>query len=217
MKKKLDDTTALGIGLAAQMLPGATPQMLMQQLQHLTGGILSREALGKLTPCQVRPALQRELPDITGVQVKAALAVLRGEGEEARVLEPSTGSPPEPGRIRVACASGDGARLDGHFGATPRFVIYDVGPEGAEKVEERAMDTSLSGEEGTDRRLAWLRDCHMVWIASIGGPVAARVVRAGLLPVRFTGHPALEELLENLRQVLAQKPPPWLAKAMTVH
>lgn len=217
MTKKLDDATALGIGLAARLLPGATPQMLMKTLQQLTGGPLSREALGKITPCQLRPALQKEMPQITGVQVKAALAALRGEGEGMEMLTPTLGDAPPPGRVRVACASGDGQRLDGHFGSTPRFVIYDVGAEDAVHVDERAMDTVLTGEEGTTRRLAWLRDCHMVWIASIGGPVAARVVRAGLLPVRFTGNPVLGELLENLRQVLAHKPPPWLAKAMSVH
>ncbi|MBF0310743.1 MAG: hypothetical protein HQL56_14565 [Magnetococcales bacterium] len=121
------------------------------------------------------------------------------------------------GTVRVACASQGPGLLDGHFGSCSRFLVFDVGPGELVAVEERRIEGPDKGEAATLRRLEALRDCRMVWVAGIGGPPAARLVRAGILPVRFAGAPALQELLDNLKAVLSDRPPPWLAKAMAAH
>ena len=51
---------------------------------------------------------------------------------------------------------------------------------------------------------------------SIGGPAAAKVINAGIYPLKFAeGGPARVHL-DELRSKMASAPPPWLAKAMNV-
>lgn len=50
---------------------------------------------------------------------------------------------------------------------------------------------------------------------SIGGPAAAKVVRAGVHPVKIPGSSPARETLVRLQAVL-DAPPPWLAKIMGV-
>ncbi|MFT3850402.1 MAG: hypothetical protein QM739_17515 [Propionivibrio sp.] len=55
----------------------------------------------------------------------------------------------------------------------------------------------------------------MIYIQSIGGPAVAKVVRAGLHPVKIPVAASARETLGRLQEVL-RLPPPWLAKVMGV-
>ena len=64
-------------------------------------------------------------------------------------------------------------------------------------------------------RSEMLSDCQIVYVQSIGGPAAAKVVRAGVHPVKVPLPVPAAEALARLQAVL-DAPPPWLAKIMGV-
>ncbi len=118
---------------------------------------------------------------------------------------------PESPAIRVACASNHGERLDGHFGSAQRFLIFDVGPERIDLVEIRTV-SSLHDAAAPVQRLALIDDCQLLYVAEIGGPAAARVTRRGIHPLKIADGAGASSHLERLQNVLADRPPPWLAK-----
>jgi nitrogen fixation protein NifX len=120
-----------------------------------------------------------------------------------------------PGSIRVACASNNGEALDGHFGSCDRFLVYQVSPGTIRLIGVRP---TLGADHTDDRnvaRAAIISDCHVVYVQSIGGPAAAKVVRAGVHPVKIPGGGPARETLVRLQGTL-NHPPPWLAKIMGV-
>lgn len=119
------------------------------------------------------------------------------------------------GAIRVACATDSGQVIDGHFGACKAFVIWDVGRTAIDFVEARS---TLPADEADDRnaaRAGLMNDCQVGCFLSIGGPAAAKVVRAGVHPLKVAPGTTMEAMLARLQEALAS-PPPWLAKVMGV-
>ncbi len=114
-----------------------------------------------------------------------------------------------PGSIRVACASRGGERVDGHFGSCPLFLVYRVSADQVRLIDARTADDAASAD-----RAVLIEDCHILYIRSIGGPAAAKVVKAGIHPIKIIEDGEAPELLAQLQKVLAASPPPWLAKAM---
>ncbi len=114
-----------------------------------------------------------------------------------------------PGSIRVACASQGGERVDGHFGSCPWFLVYLVSADQVRLIAARSTEDAANAD-----RAALIEDCHILYIRSIGGPAAARVVKAGVHPIKITDDGEAPELLAQLQKVLAASPPPWLAKVM---
>ena len=120
-----------------------------------------------------------------------------------------------PGSLRVAVASNTGEMLDGHFGSCPRFLIYQVGYEAVRLVEVRSTQTIDESQDKNTARVALIRDCAILYVQSIGGPAAAKVVYAGIHPVKFPAGGSAREALVRLQMTLAS-PPPWLAKILGV-
>lgn len=118
-----------------------------------------------------------------------------------------------PNSIRVACASNGNGKLDGHFGSCEEFLIYQVSPSGYQLVEVRAAD-DLDAEDKTSHRVSLIADCNILFIASIGGPPAARVIRAGIHPIKRPAAGLIEAEMAGLSEALSSGVPPWLAKAM---
>jgi hypothetical protein len=54
----------------------------------------------------------------------------------------------------------------------------------------------------------------VLYVASIGGPAAAKVVKADSTPSRTPSAAAPGSAWSRSRRILADKPPPWLAKVM---
>jgi nitrogen fixation protein NifX len=120
-----------------------------------------------------------------------------------------------PGSLRVAFCSNDGEGLDGHFGSCLRFLIYQVARQEARLIELREAPVPagpLRGEENIMQRVNLISDCHLLYVLSIGGPAAARVVHRGVHPLKRAQAGPIRQELDALREVLASGPPPWLAR-----
>lgn len=119
--------------------------------------------------------------------------------------------------LRIAFATGDGAAVDQHFGWCDRFDVYEVTPDGATLVGTRPVTVpEVEGHtvEKIDVRVDAVRDCAILQVCAIGAAAAARVVNAGVMPVKVPEGTPVPESLEKLRTVLAGNPPPWLRRLL---
>jgi nitrogen fixation protein NifX len=214
---------ALRIALAVQEMPGVTAAGLVHELAERLGLPLTENKLAAVTVTQLREILAGDHADescVVGVEdatLKAAVRLLWGEGVVHSELPPlqAYAEGDMPSSIRVACASNGGEALDGHFGSCERFLIYQVSVDEMRLV---AVRPSLEADHAEDRnaaRAALIGDCQVAYFQSIGGPAAAKVVRAGVHPVKVSKAGDAREVLTQLQAALVS-PPPWLAKAMGV-
>jgi nitrogen fixation protein NifX len=149
--------------------------------------------------------------------IKSALSHLKGEmdlqNEPLPEVEPySEGDMPDS--IRVACASNKGELLDGHFGSCHRFLIYQVSKNESRLIEIRKIDHSKELDDKNAYRASLIEDCQIVFVASIGGPAAAKVVKAGGHPIKKPQLGPARDEIANLQDVIGDNAPPWLAKVM---
>ncbi len=80
------------------------------------------------------------------------------------------------------------------------------------------LDPAAADEDDKiNSRLRAVEDCAIVHLASIGGPAAARVIKARVHPVKVPEDTEVTELLDKLQQVVAGSPPPWLRKVLRQH
>lgn len=124
--------------------------------------------------------------------------------------------------MRVAFATQDRQRVDAHFASAKTFMFYDVGPEGHTFLEAVQFD-SLSQEDGKhqedgDDRLAnkikALEGTALLFVRAIGGPAAARVVRAKVHPIKLPDDETIQVVIDRVRAMLKSNPPPWLRKVV---
>lgn len=219
----LSREVALRVGLAARAMPGVEPRRLLEVLISRLGAPLTERRLAKITVTDLKTGLagldgeeDAEEGAIGMACLKQAVACLWGEG----VQEPDLPVPQAytegqmPGSVRVACASNAAERLDGHFGSCPRFLIYQVSPREIRLIELRSTAGAEDSGDKNAFRAGLLEDCHLLYVQSIGGPAAAKVVKAGIHPVKIPEGGEAREVLARLQSVLAGKPPPWLARIM---
>jgi nitrogen fixation protein NifX len=125
-------------------------------------------------------------------------------------------------RLRVAIATQDLHSLNAHFGSARRFAIYDVTPETGRFVEAHAFGEvsdetgahNPSGDDKIGQKVAALAGCNLLFVLAIGGPAAARVVGAGIHPVKLAAPESIESILGRIQTMIRGNPPPWLRKAM---
>ncbi|WP_337997417.1 NifB/NifX family molybdenum-iron cluster-binding protein [Oleispirillum naphthae] len=216
----ITEAIALRIGLAARALPDVEPQRLIQAiLDALKGETPNPINLQALTVRRLKESLSGELAEQPNAQLKEAVAYLRGEIAVTEMAgDLPTPAPYEdgdmPASIRVALASNAGQSLDGHFGTCVRFLIYQVSPTETRLVEVRRAENGRTEDmDKNDLRAEQLRDCDLLYVVSIGGPAAAKVVRRDIHPVKKPAGGEARIILAELQGALAA-PPPWLAKAM---
>jgi nitrogen fixation protein NifX len=217
---------ALRIGLAARELDLVSVAPLVQALASRVGLPLTEAGLSGVAVADLREIVgaggSEELvaahdgPPPEAFKRAARLLWGEGvEGSELPTIEPYREGD-LPASLRVACASNSGENIDGHFGSCERFLVYQVTPDALRLIDARPTLAADHDEE--DRNAARARligDCQLVYVQSIGGPAAAKVVRAGSHPVKVPQAGAARELLARL-QIALIAPPPWLAKAMGV-
>ncbi len=210
----LSDEIALRIGLAARALPDTSPARLLRVLAAAVGLPPTADKLAALKVRDLKTAANGDLAEIDSGPLKDALALLQGEGISETAPPPAVEPDGDlPGSIRVACASNGGELLDGHFGSCRRFLVYQVSGDAARLVAVRNIDDSQA-EDKSDYRASLIADCQILYIVSIGGPAAAKVVKRDIHPVKLPDGGHAGEQMQSLRQLLDDKPPPWLAKAM---
>jgi nitrogen fixation protein NifX len=118
-----------------------------------------------------------------------------------------------PDSIRVACASNSGDLLNGHFGSCERFLVYQVSQTGHRLIDVRNVGDDEAEEDKNAYRAGLILDCQVVFIASVGGPAAAKIIKKGIHPIKQVTVVPTSELLDKLQLALAN-PSPWLGKVM---
>jgi nitrogen fixation protein NifX len=208
---------ALRIGLAVRLLPDTDPARLLRVLADAVGLPPTEASLAKLTLKTLKTAADGELSEIDTALLKEALSVLWGRSGQAADPAPALEPYVEgdmPGSIRVACGSNTGESLDGHFGSCARFLVYQVSPEETRLIDVRKVEADAPGGDKNASRASLIGDCQVLYVVSIGGPAAAKVVRAGVHPIKFPSGGSARERVQSLQSILAGTPPPWLAKIM---
>lgn len=215
---------ALRIALAARVLKGVDTALLLRALIAAVGEPITEARLAKLRGSRLRARLLEAggggeaSPVISEGQLQRALSLLKGRGVRMPEEPPPTPQPYREGElqdsVRIACASDNGERLDGSFGNCARFLVYQISPSASRLIDVRQPGTCSAEEDRNALRAQLLADCQLLYTLSIGGPAAAKVIRAGVHPVKLARPQPAREIVEELQRVLATAPPPWLAKAM---
>ncbi|MBK7900360.1 MAG: dinitrogenase iron-molybdenum cofactor biosynthesis protein [Azonexus sp.] len=214
---------ALRIALAARALNNLDVKAFVGALIEKLEAPLTEAKLSKLTVEDLRTLLAGDFAEqgchvgVEPEQLKETVRLLWGQGIEHGDF-PAIEAYAEgemPGSIRVAVAANRGENLDGHFGSCDRFLVYQVGQLAIKLIDVRSTAEADGAEDKNAARSALIGDCQIVYIQSIGGPAAAKVVRAGVHPIKKpTGGPAREVLAELQGRLSC--PPPWLAQIMGV-
>lgn len=112
---------------------------------------------------------------------------------------------------KIAVASSDGLIVDGHFGATDAFEIYEVNEEGFSKVESRTIEVPSDGEKEEVKadtrcgcgcagfipyKIEALKDCKAVLCARIGPGAKQQLERSGI--TAFDVVCKIDEALEKI-------------------
>jgi nitrogen fixation protein NifX len=211
---------ALRIAQAARVLADVNAGAFASKLGDQLGLPITEEKLAKVTVADIKLILSGEEtvdPDVDSASIKLAVRHLWGASDEDENLPKSTAYADGdlPGSLRVAVASNTEENLDGHFGSCPRFLIYQVGRDEIRLIDVRSTSITDDAEDKNVARANLINDCQIVYVQSIGGPAAAKAVRANIHPVKAPEGGKANIALQRLQAVL-DAPPPWLAKILGV-
>lgn len=214
----LSHEVALRIGLAAREFPDKDISRLLKVLASIMAMPPTEESLSMLSSKRLQKALGGEFTEIEPGVMQRAATVLRGDTCAAVDPLPAVQAFSDgdiPNSIRVACASNQGEMLDGHFGSCRRFLVYQVSATEDRLIDIREVDLDLAQRDKIGYRADLVSDCQILFVTSIGGPAAARVVRAGVHPIKRLATGSATDEIQALQGVLgAANTPPWLVKAM---
>jgi nitrogen fixation protein NifX len=211
---------ALRIGLAARALPDTDAKRLLSVLTDSIGLPITEEKIAGINQKTLKTAKAGEFSDVEDPLLTHALSILQsGLITHAGVQERQAYAEGDmPGSVRIACASNDGINVDGHFGSCSQFVIYQVSADEARLIDVRPTDIP-DGLEVDDKNLfraELIEDCQVIYMASVGGPAAAKIVKLGIHPIKLTGIESIVDIIGQLQTVISGTPPPWLAKVMGI-
>ena len=212
---------ALRIALAARVLPDVDVPRLIEILHEKVGMPLDDEKLKSITVTNLKTGIgsldgeeDGEDIDIGLANIKLAVRYLWGEETDENLPEVQPykeGDMPES--IRVGVASNSDELLNGHFGSCLRFLVYQLSRDECRLIDIRS---TVEADDSDDRnlfRVNLVRDCQVLFIQSIGGPAAAKVIRADIYPIKVPDVIGAVEQLKTFQQVF-DAPPPWIAKAL---
>jgi nitrogen fixation protein NifX len=223
----IDRDTALRIALAARALPDVDLTTLIGILDERLGAPLNLEKLSRITVTDLKTGIgsldgEEDGEDFGGRSglepIKLAVRVLWGETTEDDGLprpEPYADGD-MPGSIRVALASNSGDNLDGHFGSCLRYLIYQVSADASRLVDVRSAVEADFAEDRNAFRVDLIQDCHLLYVVSVGGPAAAKIIRADIYPMKKIEGGAAADVLAELQGMMRGVRPPWLSKILGV-
>ncbi len=216
---------ALRVALAARAMPAVTLARLLDLLQRRLGDDIDEEKLRQVTVTMLKTGFasvdgEEDGEDIgIGLEaMKLAVRILWGETQGDDSLPAIQAYEPGemPGSVRVALASDKGDLLSGHFGSCLRFLVYQVSPDEVRLVDIRDTMDAEFAEDKNLWRARLIGDCQVCYVVSIGGPAAAKVIRADIYPIKVPeGGPALD-IIKPFQIAMRDAPPPWLAKVLGV-
>ncbi|MEO1126705.1 MAG: dinitrogenase iron-molybdenum cofactor biosynthesis protein [Cyanobacteria bacterium J06635_15] len=226
----ISDEVALRIALAAQALPDVSVRDLIEALQTNLDDEITEESLSKLTVTQLKRSFgsiyevdegEWEGEDANNQDIaifKEAVRILWGETgqcEHPLPIEPYEEGD-MPNSIRIAVASNTAEQLDGHFGSCHRYLIYQLSADQIKLIDVRsALEADLS-ENKNKFRVDLIRDCPVLYVVSVGGPAAAKIIQANIYPMKIEDGGEIREILADLQRAIATSPPPWLAKILGI-
>ncbi|TWH77414.1 nitrogen fixation protein NifX [Azomonas agilis] len=213
--------TALRIALAARALPSTSVGELLEILHQQINGPLTEKTLQDITVTDLKIGLAGSEEDVDMLDtpmsaLKDAVRILWGETGEDSLPQPVKLDALPEGSIRVAVASNNGELLDGHFGSCLRFLVYQVSVKECFLIDVRSTMDAHSAEDKNGWRAELIKDCQVLYVVSIGGPAAAKVVRAGIHPVKKVNGGSVADMMAELQSRMENAPPPWLAKLLGV-
>jgi len=136
-------------------------------------------------------------------------------GESTRISV--EGTRPMDNAMKVAFATKDMETINAHFGGAKEFVVYNVSKEGFELDGVLKSDTSgLTGDDKTDFKVKCLEGINIMYVESIGGTAAAKVIRAGINPMKVPEPRMIEEVLKELVAMINGNPPPWVKRIINM-
>ncbi len=211
---------ALRIGLAARALPDTDAKRLLSVLTDCIDLPITEEKIVGINLKTLKSALAGEFLDVDEPLLTHALSILKSglDTQSARQKQEAYIDGDMPGSVRIACASNDGMKVDGHFGSCNQFMIYQVSAKESRLIDIRNTDIP-DGLEVDDKNLfraELIQDCQVLYIASVGGPAAAKIVKLGIHPMKLPGVETIADIISQLQTVIAGTPPPWLAKVMGI-
>lgn len=119
--------------------------------------------------------------------------------------------------MKVAFATKDMQNINAHFGGAKEFLIYDVSKEGYSIYGVVKTDTSkLGGDDKTDYKVQALNGVNIMYCESIGGTAAAKVIRAGINPMKAQEAQSIKTILQGLVEMIHDNPPPWIKRIMNI-
>ena len=130
---------------------------------------------------------------------------------------------PEGGErpLRIAVATNDLEHLNAHFGSARKFAIYDVTTTEARFIGAAGFDdvTGQSGkhddiDDKITPKIEALTGCALLFGLAIGGPSAAKVVKAGIHPVKRKDPGPIADIIAETQEMLRGSPPPFLRKIL---
>lgn len=208
---------ALRIGLAARALPDTDAKGLFTVLTTALGLPLTESKIAGLELPMLKAAFGNTLADDNEAILAPALALLKQPAVSKPVPQNYTEGD-MPSSVRIACASEDGILVDGHFGSCPQFMIYQVSAKNSLLCDVRSAELpgGLVVQDKNLYRAELIQDCQVLYVASVGGPAAAKIVKLGIHPMKLAEVETIAVIIEQLQAVIAGTPPPWLAKAMGI-
>jgi nitrogen fixation protein NifX len=206
-------------------MPKVTLPSLIDLLRRQLGDKIDEEALRKVTVTHLKTGFASADGEEDGEDIgigleamKLAVRILWGEtqGDDTLPKIEAYSDGEMPGSVRVAIASDGGDRLSGHFGSCIRYLVYQVSPTASRLVDIRdAIEADLA-EDRNRWRCQLIGDCHVVYVISIGGPAAAKVIRADIYPIKLPDGATAAEVVARFQQAMVESPPPWLLKILGV-
>lgn len=130
---------------------------------------------------------------------------------------------PAPGEtpLRVAIATNDMENLNAHFGSAKKFAVFEVWKTGSRflSVHEFGNVTAQKGkhDDQDDKitpKVEALEGCALLFALAIGGPSAAKVVKAGIHPIKRKDAEPITDVLAQVQEMLNSTPPPFLRKIL---
>jgi nitrogen fixation protein NifX len=225
----LSNEVAYRIALASKTLPDIPVGHLIDVLHHCLAEVmgdktaLDEDLLSKVTVANLKASFDKierldgEKTTMPVPILKDVVSILWGEATEIPNHIPTVEPYNEgdmPHSIRIAVASNADEKLDGHFGSCLRYLIYQLSEDEIRLIDIRSAEEAKKSEDKNAFRVDLIKDCQILYLISIGGPAAAKVIKAGIYPMKMVEGGEARTVLEQLQQVMRTSPPPWLAKIL---
>lgn len=120
--------------------------------------------------------------------------------------------------MKIAFTTNDKVHINAHFGSARKIDVYEVDKEGFKFIETLVFDGNLNEDGNEDKllpKIEALYDCTIVYVSTIGGSAAARLIKKNITPIKARSEEQeVADVLNELVKTLNGNPPPWLRKAL---